>query len=106
MVVAEGARYNAAALVRYFRKKEASTGFELRATSLGHVQRGGTPGAFDRLLATRLGAAAADQLTRGRHGVLMGLIKGEVKATPLSTVAGRKKGLDQDLWDLAKVLAK
>ena len=52
-------------------------------TTLGHVQRGGTPGAFDRLLATRLAAAAIDSLARGEHGHLIGLLRGEVSATPL-----------------------
>ena len=47
-------------------------------TTLGHVQRGGTPGAFDRLLATRLAAAAIEHLARGEHGCLMGLVQGEV----------------------------
>jgi 6-phosphofructokinase 1 len=46
---------NATALVRYFQKHHERLGYELRATILGHVQRGGNPGAFDRILATRLG---------------------------------------------------
>ena len=58
VVVAEGARHNARALGQYFRENEKRLGFDLRVTQLGHVQRGGSPGAFDRLLATRLGAAA------------------------------------------------
>jgi 6-phosphofructokinase len=68
-------------------------------------QRGGDPGAFDRLLARRLGAAATDLLLSGRHGILVGLIKGEIAATPLAEVAGKKKGLDLNLLELAKVLA-
>src|SRR5262249_52323676 len=55
IVVAEGATNNAERLEQYFRQHEFRLGFELRATILGHVQRGGTPTAFDRLLATRLG---------------------------------------------------
>jgi 6-phosphofructokinase 1 len=106
IVVAEGARYNADALMYYFAKHRERLGFELRATTLGHVQRGGNPGAFDRLLATRLGAAATDHLSRGEHGLLMGLNEGEITGTALKEVVGKKKQLDMRLWELAEVLAK
>jgi len=106
IVVAEGAKYNADELMHYFEKHRDRLGFGLRATTLGHVQRGGEPGAFDRLLATRLGAAATETLARGEHGLLMGLRKGEVGSTPLKEVAGRIKELDMSLWKLAEVLAK
>jgi 6-phosphofructokinase 1 len=106
VVVAEGARYNAKGLARYFREHRERLGFELRVTTLGHVQRGGAPGAFDRLLASRLGAAAIEHLTRGEYGVLMGLLKGEIEATPLAEVVANKKPLDLRLLELARVLAK
>ena len=106
VVVAEGARYNAEALVRYFREHRERLGFDLRVTTLGHVQRGGSPGAFDRLLATRLGAAATEHLARGEHGLLVGLLKGEIGATPLAEVVVTKKPLDLSLLHLAGVLAK
>ena len=106
VVVAEGARYNAEGLARYFQEHRERLGFDLRMTKLGHVQRGGAPGAFDRLLATRLGAAATGRLARGEHGLLVGLLKGEISATPLSEVVANKKTLDPDLFELARVLAK
>jgi 6-phosphofructokinase 1 len=106
VVVAEGARYNAEGLARYFQEHRERLGFDLRVTTLGHVQRGGAPGAFDRLLATRLGAAATERLARGEHGLLVGLLKGEISATPLSEVAANKKTLDPHLFELARVLAK
>jgi 6-phosphofructokinase 1 len=106
VVVAEGSQYNAAGLARYFQEHRERLGFELRATTLGHVQRGGAPGAFDRLLATRLGAAATEHLARGEHGVLVGLRKGEIAATPLAEVVASKKTLDLRLLELAGVLAK
>ena len=106
VVVAEGARYNADALVSYFNENEKRLGFELRATRLGHVQRGGTPTAFDRLLATRLGCAATDRIARGEHGVLVGLINGEIQTTPLADVVRSDKELDLGLLDLAAVLSK
>jgi 6-phosphofructokinase 1 len=104
--VAEGARYNAAALARYFQEHHERLGFDLRVTTLGHVQRGGAPSAYDRLLATRLGADAAERLARGEHGLLVGLVKGEIAATPLAEVVANKKPLDQRLLELARVLAR
>src|SRR5574338_35674 len=88
VVVAEGGKYNAETLVHYFNEHKERLGFQLRATQLGHVQRGGAPGAFDRILATRLGAAATRYLETGQHGVLLGLSKSEVIATPYSEVVG------------------
>jgi 6-phosphofructokinase 1 len=105
-VVAEGARQNAAALAAYFREHHARIGFDLRATILGHVQRGGLPTAYDRLLATRLGAGAVDALAHGERGVLVGIVAGRVTATPLAEVAGKQKPLNRDLIRLADVLAR
>jgi 6-phosphofructokinase 1 len=106
VVVAEGARYNAAALAQYFEEHRERLGFDLRVTILGHVQRGGEPGAFDRLLATRLGAAATEYLARGEHGLLVGLLKEDIGATPLAEVIANKKPLDLRLFELARVLAQ
>jgi len=106
VVVAEGAKYNAAAMAAHFQEHQDTLGFELRVTTLGHVQRGGTPGAFDRTLATRLGAGATEALDRGEHGVLVGFIKGEITMTPLAEVVGKQKPLDLRLLKLLRVLAK
>jgi len=106
VVVAEGAQYNAEALTRYFQVHRERLCFELRVVKLGHVQRGGTPGVFDRLLATRMGAAATECIARDEFGVLVGLTKGEIATTPLVEVVGKKKLLDPNLLDLASVLAK
>jgi len=106
IVVAEGCRNNAESLARFFQQSRERLGFELRVTTLGHVQRGGEPGAFDRLLATRLGAAATERLARGEYGVLVGLLQGEITATPLNEVVAQKKELDLNLLNLAQVLAK
>jgi 6-phosphofructokinase 1 len=105
VVVAEGAEYNAEGLARYFKEHRERLGFDLRVTTLGHVQRGGDPGVFDRMLATRLGAAATERLDRGERGVLVGLINGAVASTPLEEVVSNKKPLDLSLFDLAKTLA-
>lgn len=104
VVVAEGARYDATKLAEYFEREHL--GYELRVTVLGHVQRGGAPQAFDRILATQLGAGAVAALHRGENGVLVGWVKGETAATPLAEVAGKRKELDPRLFELAKVLAR
>lgn len=106
VVVAEGARYDAERLVHYFQEHRERIGFVVRATILGHVQRGGIPTAFDRLLATRLGAGAVAELAAGRHGVMMGLRDGAIGTTPLRDVATLRKPLDTTLLELAKVLAR
>ena len=70
------------------------------------MQRGGTPTAFDRLLATRMGVAAIETLVRGEHGVLVGLQDNKTRTTPLSDVVGRNKPLDLGLLDMAGMLSK
>jgi len=106
VVVAEGACYNAEALTHYFQEHRERLGFELRVVKLGHVQRGGRPGVFDRLLATRMGAAATECIARNEFGVLVGLVGGQIATTPLAEVVGKRKKLDQHLLNLAEVLAK
>lgn len=106
LVVAEGAQCNADKLSHYFQEHRERLGFDLRVTILGHVQRGGAPGSFDRLLATRLGAAATEHLARGEQGLLIGLIEDKVTATSLREVVTNKKKLDLHLLELARVLAK
>lgn len=104
VVVAEGAKYPIEVLNQYFIDHKERLGFDLRITTLGHVQRGGDPGAFDRILATKLGAGAVDALLRKEYGVLVGLIKNEVKTTPLDVVTSNKKTVDLRMLELAKLL--
>jgi 6-phosphofructokinase 1 len=93
-------------MMDYFKEHRAAIGFGLRLTTLGHVVRGGVPTAADRVLATRLGAAAVDQLASGTAGVMMGTLCNGIVATPLSEIAGRTKPIDCALLDLARVLAQ
>lgn len=106
VVVAEGDEYNAAALARHFAEHEDKLGFQVRVTTLGHVQRGGAPTAYDRLLATRLAATAVEHLASGDAGVLIGLLQGRLTGTPLDTVVTSTKTLDPSLLELASVLAR
>jgi len=105
IVVAEGAPYDAAGLAAYFQEHHDRLGFDLRVTTLGHVQRGGAPGVYDRMLATRLGAEATEHLARGEHSILVGMIRSEIVATPLAEVVTCRKPLDLRLLELAGILA-
>lgn len=104
VVVAEGAKFNAQGLVEYFGRHEGRLGFATRATTLGHVQRGGAPCAYDRLLATRFGAGATDAILRGETGVLVGQRQSVIKTTSLDEVVKNKKSLDLNLLELVKSL--
>lgn len=106
IVVAEGAKHDADKLKQYFDQRQEKLGYEIRAITLGHIQRGGAPGAFDRILATRLAAAAVEAMARGETGVLAGSIGGKMTTTPLGEIAGKTKEVDRSLIDLANMLAK
>jgi 6-phosphofructokinase 1 len=70
---------------------EELTGLEARVTILGHLQRGGTPSAADRILATRLGSACVDLIRKGKYGVLVAARGDGVKTVQLEDVAGNRK---------------
>jgi 6-phosphofructokinase 1 len=106
VVVAEGSSFNAEKLHAYFAEHRDRLRFELRVTKLGHVQRGGAPTAFDRILATRLGAAAVDHLLEGEKGILIGMQGAQITATPLRDIVSKEKPLSRELFHLARSLAK
>ena len=81
---------------------ERRTGFETRATVLGHIQRGGTPTARDRILATRFGARAADMVIAGDWGNMAALQGDEIVPVPLSVAVGERKLVRPEYWDLAR----
>jgi 6-phosphofructokinase 1 len=82
--------------MRLARQLEALTGLESRVTILGYLQRGGTPSAADRLLATRLGVACADLIDKGEYGVMVAARGDGTKPVPLKDVAGRLKRIPLD----------
>ncbi len=84
---------------------EERTGFDTRVTVLGHVQRGGSPTAADRILGSRFGVAAIDAITRGETGVMTALHGDEVVLVPISEIAGKTKLVPTELLDVAKALA-
>ena len=71
-------------------------------TVLGHLQRGGTPTAFDRVLATRLGTAAADLAADGKRGVMVALRGTRIVAVPLADACGEPRGVDPELFEVAR----
>jgi 6-phosphofructokinase 1 len=79
---------------------------EYRICVLGHVQRGGSPTARDRVLASKLGAAAVDALVKGKAGYMVGELKGDIAFTPLRETWEKRKELDSNLLRLIKVLAE
>ena len=77
---------------------------DARLTILGHIQRGGSPSARDRILATRLGSAAVDALLEGKTCMMAGEIKGKVELTPLRETWERKSEIDPVLVELIDLL--
>lgn len=67
------------------------TGSEVRITVPGHMQRGGEPCAYDRVLSTRIGAGAAQAIMDEEYGVMIGVINGKIKRVPLAECAGKLK---------------
>ena len=104
IVVAEGAKYASREIKAMLDKCKEEAGFETRETILGHIQRGGSPTAFDRLLATRLGVAAVDQLLTGESGKMVGLVGNKVVATPIEKILKNRKKLNMGLYNLSKIL--
>ncbi len=82
---------------------EERTGFETRVTVLGHIQRGGSPTAFDRVLGTRFGVKAVELVLDGTFGVMVSLQGNQITAVPIEQGTGRLKTVDQDLYRIGKI---
>jgi 6-phosphofructokinase 1 len=104
VVVAEGDENGGAFKVAEYVKQK--TGLDYKVTILGHIQRGGTPTVRDRILASKLGAAAVDGLLAGKSGVMAGEIGGKVVFTPFQETWEKKHGVDMSLVTLAEILAR
>ncbi|MDN5696942.1 MAG: 6-phosphofructokinase [Rubrobacter sp.] len=103
VVVAEGAQLSAEDLAGYI--NEAEDTYKTNLTELGHIQSGGKPTAFDRVLASRLGAAAVEALADGESSMMTGLKGGEVSLTPISEALNEQRPLDPGMYRLAGILA-
>lgn len=104
VVVAEGAALKAQELVNYFQQRSGS--FEARLSVMGHVQRGGSPSAFDRILASQLGAAAVRSMAEGRLGMVAGWAKSQVTEIPLERAVAACQKVTPELLELAGVLSR
>jgi 6-phosphofructokinase 1 len=76
---------------------------EVRSTVLGYIQRGGSPTAYDRVLATRLGVGAVELFLKGRTGRMVGLKGNKIKSIPLKQVIGKLKTVDRDLYRIGEI---
>jgi 6-phosphofructokinase 1 len=106
IVVAEGWDPGTQELATYLRERQDVLGFSVRVTKLGHVQRGGAASAFDRLLGTRLGAAAVRELVAGNGGNMVGWAKNAIALTPLEKAVAFDKEISPKLLELAEIMKK
>lgn len=86
------------------REIEKRTGFETRAVVLGHIQRGGSPSAFDRVLATRYGLGAIDMVHRGEFGAMAALRANKIVSVPLAEAISRNRVVEEDMIQMMEGL--
>ncbi|MCC7446409.1 MAG: 6-phosphofructokinase [Anaerolineae bacterium] len=103
-VIAEGAKHNITDVAKFL--ETHNVGFEVRITILGHIQRGGSPTAYDRLLATRMGVKAVDCMINGEFGVMVGLDGRQMSTVSLQDVTSKKRSVNMEYYDLAEVLSR
>jgi len=103
VVVAEGSPLSAEELHEYVNDTEGT--YDSRLTVVGHIQRGGIPTAYDRILASRLGTAAVETLADGESGTMVGIQGERIERVALGEVVGKERPLDPGLYQMAEVLA-
>ena len=104
MIIAEGSNIGATDLARII--DEMDLGFKTRVTILGHIQRGGRPTAFDRLLAARMGVRAVQLLLEGKTDVMVGLKSMGVEEVPLEEVTTKARPASLNYYEMSKMLAR
>jgi 6-phosphofructokinase 1 len=77
---------------------------DIRVTNLGHIQRGGSPTAYDRILSSRLGLGALEGLLNGQKNVMAGIVNDELIYTPFHDTITKKKLINSDLLRMASIL--
>lgn len=87
------------------RVEEEYPQYDARVTILGHIQRGGSPTAADRILASRLGGAAIEALKEGQRNIMVGLKNGAIAYTPFSQALNKSKSVNKDNIELVKILS-
>lgn len=104
-VIAEGAPYKVTDLAAFL-KEHHEVGFEIRLTILGHVQRGGSPSAFDRLLATRMGVKSVQCIRDGLSGVMVALSGREMKPIPIEDAISQLRPIGDHYYEMAYFLSR
>ena len=104
VIVAEGDP-NGGAYEIAKRVQEKTESYETRITVLGHLQRGGSPSCFDRVLASRLGVAAVEALRQGHKDVMAGVIDDNIKLTPFDLAIGTNSSINEDEVRIARILS-
>jgi len=84
---------------------EEITGIESRATILGHIQRGGSPSSFDRMMASRMGVAAVEVLIEGKSGRVIGMRNGKIIDEDINVALAMPRTFDEDLYEISKILS-
>ena len=103
-IIAEGAAHKIQDVADFL--KSHNVGFEVRITILGHVVRGGSPSAFDRLLATRMGIKAVECLCNGKTGVMVGLDGREISPVSLEDVTSKTRSANLEYYEMAEILSR
>jgi 6-phosphofructokinase 1 len=104
LVIAEGWKPGTQAVADYLGARKEDLGFDVRVTVLGHLQRGGRPSAYDRLLATRMGAYAVEHLLDGESGMMAAMRSSKIESFPLEKAVKTLKPLDLRLLGLSEVM--
>ncbi len=104
-IIAEGVSYETTELINYLNKK-SEVGFDIRLTILGHLQRGGSPSAFDRLLATRMGVRALEYLRDGKSGVMVALDGKHIVPVAIEEATQKTREINPNYYELARILSR
>jgi 6-phosphofructokinase 1 len=104
-IIAEGVSYKTTDLVEYLSSR-GDVGFEVRLTILGHIQRGGSPSSFDRMLATRMGVKALESIQTGESGKMVALSGREMELIPIEKAVSQTRPINPNYFELARILSR
>ncbi|HBG87416.1 MAG: 6-phosphofructokinase [Bacteroidales bacterium] len=105
VIVAEGDKISGGAIKTAKRVRKEHPDYDVRVTILGHIQRGGSPSAYDRISASRMGVAAVKALLEGQSDIMVGMVNDEIVYVPIKMAVKNKKPLSQELFSLIDVLS-
>ena len=104
VIVSEGNK-NGDAMEIAEKVRKSAPEFDVKVAIIGHLQRGGSPSAKDRILASRLGHSAVEELLNGKHGVALGVVSGKIHDTPFEEAISKHKDINMELVRMAEILA-